>query len=155
MFAASGAGLTTPAWSQSASLPQFSNPYGGVDTFVASPAAPTPRAPARKKAAKYAAKYAAKHAAKHARAKSAQPGAPEDTAGATAAPPSVDLAAPASRKATKDSPLGFTLKWSAEDDPYENPANSTIPAINQILRDSNQTPTEKGSGVQAGVDLKF
>jgi len=78
-----------------------------------------------------------------------------DTADATAAPDSVDLAAPGSRKPAKESPLGFSLKWSAENDPYENPANSTIPAINQILRDSNQTPTEKGSGVQAGVDLKF
>jgi hypothetical protein len=56
---------------------------------------------------------------------------------------------------SKDSPLGFSLKWSAENDPYYNPATSTSTAVDQIKRNLNESPSEAGSGVEAGVNRKF
>jgi hypothetical protein len=58
----------------------------------------------------------------------------------------------------KDTPLGFGLKWYGANDPYHNAATSTIPGVDQIMRDSDQLlgePSSTGSGIEAGLNLKF
>jgi hypothetical protein len=132
----------TTAHCQSSALPQFSNPYGGASAYVGSPA---PAQTVKKRKAKNARLKASKGADAW---KFADKPSTTPTGRRVAFP-----TAPGEPK--NDSPIGFSLRWSAENDPYENAGSSTIPAIDQLRRDSNQTPTETGSGVQAGVNLKF
>ncbi len=156
----------TAAYGQSATLPQFSDPYGGIAVYTAgSVPAETPKSvnPAAGKTSKSkisksktsASKIAAKKPPVAASDLSTLTGTLDDPPMASTSPvaPSATANVPA-----KDSPLGLGLKWYGANDPYHNAATSTIPATDEIKRDSNQLlgePSSTGSGVEAGVNLKF
>jgi hypothetical protein len=129
-------------------LPQFSDPYGGAQAYTHTDAPPPPPAtpkPNKKSAAK---KPAPKPADIPAGTSAlTQPNEP--------ASHPVTLSPPASRTEPKDSALGFDLKWSAANNPYYSPQTSTIPNVDAIKRNANDTPVETGSSVEAGVKLKF
>ena len=55
----------------------------------------------------------------------------------------------------KDNGLDFGLQWSAADDPHYSTTTSTIPALNEIKSNTNETPPETGSSIEAGMKLKF
>lgn len=152
----------SPAYAQSdlqqSGLPEFSNPYGGATAYAhsgettADPKAA--KAPARKLAKKSVKKESAKkEVAKKASTSPAHgpsealtqdPSAPRDTPTASASP-----------TAHSDNPLSFGMKWSGSNNPTFSSGTSTIPAVNEIKRNANEDPVETGSGVQAGVNLKF
>jgi hypothetical protein len=135
--------VPTAAYCQSATLSQFSDPYGAIASYPdGSAASEKPKA--------VSSKLVTKRKPLTARAPSAWSLGEPTEALTSPVTPSVATHVP-----DKDSPLGFSLKWSAENDPYYNSATSTITAVDQIKRDLNETPAEAGSGVEAGVNLKF
>jgi hypothetical protein len=150
--------IPTSGYAQSA-LPQFSNPYGTIDTSPAADAPPpqarTPRArlPELTRASKR--HMVPSHAM--ARKKIAGPGHIETPTRAlqlqeeSAARP-VSLSHPQQQS---DSALGFDLKWSAANNPYLSPSSSTVSAVDEVKRNANETPAETGSSLEAGVKLKF
>ncbi len=165
--------LTLSVWATTAgaqsALPQFSDPYGGLSAYVHADGAGSPaHKPATKSSAKTAKRSAAKSAAHrlltHKVVARKRPidadgvdlgtnGLTEPTAAAP--PPVVPRATAATNTKSQDSPLGLDLKWSAASGPYYNPSSSTVPAVDEIKRNENETPAETGSAIEAGVNLKF
>lgn len=136
--------LTGAARAQSA-MPDFSNPYGGVSSYLSAEPAPAPK-PARK---------AAHNASQKSQKQAQKPASLDDAALAPnsfSAQQPVVLSHPAQQK---DSALGLGLKWSASGDPIFNPGTSTIPGVDQVKRSMGDTSVETGSSVEAGVNLKF
>lgn len=148
--------LTVAARAQSA-MPEFSNPYGGVSSYLNADPAPAPK-PVKKTAAKKSSDGTAHDASQNLSAqKQAQKPVDLDDAALAPADPAqqpVTLSRPLQAQ-QKDSALGLALKWSASSDPIYNPATSTIPGVNQVKRSLGDTSVETGSGVEAGVKLKF
>lgn len=151
----------TAAYGQSATLPQFSDPYGSIAVHTAgsvpaeTPKSANPAAGKTSKSKTSASKIAAKKPPVAASDLSTLTGSLDDPPMASTSPiaPSATTNVPA-----KDSPLGLGLKWYGANDPYHNAATSTIPATDEIKRDSDQLlgqPSSTGSGVEAGVNLKF
>ena len=149
----------TVAHGQSA-LPNFSNPYGGAATLIQSHA---PQSPTQKSAGRTAAKHMRRRVVSHKLSHKFGHKQPVTTNGLTAAdlslpttisPPQTiphDTAMPQ----TKDNALDFGLQWSAADDPHYSTTTSTIPALNEIKSNTNETPPETGSSIEAGMKLKF
>jgi hypothetical protein len=133
-------------------MPDFSNPYGGVSSYVNSDPIPAPK-PVKKAAKKSSEKTA------HNVAQKPQVPKPVDLDDAALAPSDptkqpLALSRP-SQTSQKDSALGLDLKWSASSDPIYNPATSTIPGVDQVKRSMGDTSVETGSSLEAGVKLKF
>lgn len=141
-------------------LPQFSNPYGGATDYVQSEQAPADakaaQAPAHRPTTKSAKKTSAHRAATTAQKRAPASAAPSEafTQDASALPPAAS-AKPASPDAGSDNPLSFGMKWNAQNNPTFSSGTSTIPAVNEIKRNANDDPVETGTGIQAGVNLKF
>ena len=148
----------TIAHGQSA-LPDFSNPYDGRTALVHADAA---RSSAQKsaEATLSAGRSPTKHMArKHASLKIARkqplPATELATPATTSTLPVIPRHAAAPPTASKDSALDFGLQWSAANDPHYNTATSTIPALDELKRNANQTPPETGSAIEGGVNLRF
>jgi len=152
----------TVARSQSA-LPAFSDPYGGINAYVGTDAAPS--SVQRSKGTGLAAKsLARKDARRFARKRASRKGiavnatqdslAKELALPSTAAPQPVLSPDPHAAK-SQSGGLGFAFKWSAEDDPHFNTETSTVPAIDEIKRNANETPAENGSTIEGGLNFKF
>ncbi len=143
---------TAAVHAQSATMSQFGDPYDATALARGSVPPEGPSKAAKAAAARTSANKVSQTAAKELPATANRLGTAAEGLGEPATAPLPQLAAPPS---TTNSALGLSLKWSAENDPYYNAATSTVPAIDEIRRDSNQTPGEAGSSIQAGVNLKF
>lgn len=148
--------LTSAARAQSA-MPEFSDPYGGVSTYVhddahgASSGKPLKKLAAKKPSAKMAHHTGAPQ--NNAQNPASLGAAYDGLAPADEAPRPVALAP--SQAKQKDSAVGFDMKWSASSDPIYNPGSSTIPGVDQVKRSVGEPGAETGTGVEAGVNLKF
>lgn len=153
----------TIAYGQSA-LPDFSNPYGGSAALVHADAAASGAqkshgitSSASRSATKHIAHRLSTHKIARKRHVTASRLAAPDLAMPTTAltPPvmSRDTAMPQSKNT--DSALDFGLTWSAANDPHFSTSTSTVPAIDEIKRNTNETPAETGSTLEGGVKLRF
>jgi hypothetical protein len=147
--------VATVAHGQSANLTQFSDPYAGVVAYTNRSASGAPK-PVKRTASQIS---RSETAAKK------QPASALGTATWTLADPSFAAAptAPVAPSVTnnapvKDSALGFGFKLYGSNSATYNAGSSTIPGMDQLKRDSNDLlgdPSSSGSGVEAGVNLKF
>lgn len=147
--------LPMVAYGQSATSTQFSDPYGSIAAHADGTAskAPKPVKPAARETSK--SKIAAKKQPVTAGALGTATSTLADPLATPTAPvaPSLSTNVPA-----KDNALGLGLKWYGANAPSYNASSSTIPATDQLKRDSNDLlgdPSSTGSGVEAGVNLKF
>jgi hypothetical protein len=164
--------LTSISYAQSTSLPRFTDPYANVGASLqADGPAATTVPPAKKPSHKAADRRDGKHDGKprqkigdaaHAGSKVAGKKITPETG--SAVPTSylgssqtshLSVAHPGNPAPAADGPLGFDFKWSAANSPSYNPATSTIPGVDEVKRNTNDTPVETGSSVEAGVKLKF
>lgn len=147
--------LPAVGYGQSAALTQFSDPYAGIAAYAhGSPSnAPKPLKPAASRTSKN------KIAAKKQPVEATAPGTATWTLADPLAMPTAPMAPSISTNTpAKDSALGLGLKWYGANAPSYNTGSSTIPATDQLKRDSNDLlgdPSSTGSGVEAGVNLKF
>ncbi|QXX73686.1 hypothetical protein MHY1_00483 [Methylovirgula sp. HY1] len=143
-------------------LPAFSNPYGGNASLLHPDKA---RAPAQKSTPRSAGKHRARRHVSHKMAHKITREPPVSTSGLAASelslpasaspPPQLPHEKVSAPTENKDSGLDFGLQWSAADDPHYNTETSTIPALSEIKRNTNETPPETGSSIEGGVNFRF